>query len=133
MTNGETRKLLGIFAHPDDESFGPGGTLAKYAREGVEVHVCTVTDGAAGSSAPDVRVPDGETLAQLRLRELECACKELGAHLHILGYRDSGMEGSPDNRHPASLYQADLDTVAEDVVRIMRGLHVSLYCYYCDA
>ena len=43
------RSLLGIFAHPDDETFGPGGTLAKYAREGVDVHVAIATDGAAGS------------------------------------------------------------------------------------
>ncbi len=115
---GETRRLLGIFAHPSDESFVPGGTLAKYAREGVEVHVCTVTDGAAGT--PEGDLENGETLAQVRLRELECACRELGAQLHILGYRDSGMEGTPDNKHPASLYQADLDAVAEDLVRVMR-------------
>ncbi|MCA9987039.1 MAG: PIG-L family deacetylase [Anaerolineales bacterium] len=44
-----SRKLLAFLAHPDDESFGSGGTLAKYAREGVEVHIVIATDGAAGS------------------------------------------------------------------------------------
>ncbi|MCB0006579.1 MAG: PIG-L family deacetylase, partial [Anaerolineales bacterium] len=44
-----SRKLLAFLAHPDDESFGSGGTLAKYAREGVDVHIVIATDGAAGS------------------------------------------------------------------------------------
>ncbi|MCB0024964.1 MAG: PIG-L family deacetylase, partial [Caldilinea sp.] len=44
----QQRTLLGVFAHPDDESFGPGGTLARYAREGVDVHVIIATDGIAG-------------------------------------------------------------------------------------
>jgi LmbE family N-acetylglucosaminyl deacetylase len=43
------RVLLGVFAHPDDESFGPGATLAHYARRGVDVHVIIATDGIAGS------------------------------------------------------------------------------------
>ncbi len=117
------RRLLAIFAHPDDESFGPGGTLAKYAREGVEVHVCTVTDGAAGSYDPALLeaagVPD---LASLRRRELECACQVLGARLHLLGYRDSGMEGSPDNAHPDSLYKAPLERVVRDLVAVIRRI-----------
>lgn len=114
------RRLLAVFAHPDDESFGPGGTLAKYAREGVEVHVCIVTDGATGSVVPDAVSPDAaDSLADLRLQELTCACQVLGVHLHTLGYRDSGMEGSPDNKHPASLYQADSNDVVRDVVRVI--------------
>ena len=43
--------FLTILAHPDDESFGIGGTLAKYAAEGVDVHICIATDGVAGSVA----------------------------------------------------------------------------------
>jgi LmbE family N-acetylglucosaminyl deacetylase len=115
-----SRTLLGVFAHPDDESFGPGGTLAKYAREGVDVHVCIVTDGASGSTVPDAAAP-GElsSLAELRQHELACACDVLGVHLHTLNYRDSGMEGSADNRHPRSLYQADLHTVACQLVSLL--------------
>ncbi len=113
-------RLLGIFAHPDDESFGPGATLAKYARDGVEVHVCTVTDGAAGWSSPHTELPNGaSSLVELRLRELQCACRVLGTRLHTLHYRDSGMEGSPDNAHPESLYQADLEMVANDLRRVI--------------
>lgn len=114
-------RLLAILAHPDDESFGPGGTLAKYAHQGVEVHVCTVTDGAAGSYGGNTAV-EGErgSLARLRRQELACACEILGVELHTLDYRDSGMEGMPDNQHPDSLYQADLEDVARDLTRVMR-------------
>jgi len=116
-----TRRLLGIFAHPDDETFGLGGTLAKYAREGVEVHVCILTDGASGSTDPgSVASSEAGSLAEVRRQELVCACEVLGVQLHVLGYRDSGMEGSPDNKHPQSLYQADLDAVALDLVRVIR-------------
>jgi LmbE family N-acetylglucosaminyl deacetylase len=112
-------RLLAVFAHPDDESFGPGGTLAAYARRGVEVHVCTVTDGAAG--AYDGNPLDGEMppMAHLRREELECAIEVLGVQLHTLDHRDSGMEGSPDNQHPDSLYQADLDDVACRLMRVI--------------
>lgn len=113
-------RLLAIMAHPDDESFGIGGTLARYARQGVDVHVCTVTDGAAGTH--DVEMTSGgigPSLKQLRQHELACACRLLGARVHALDYRDSGMAGAADNQHPDSLYQADLEMVAHDIVRII--------------
>jgi len=114
-------RLLAVFAHPDDESFGPGGTLAKYAREGVDVHVCIMTDGASGSYDPDVvQGEEAAKLAAIRRHELECAAAVLGVHLHTFHYRDSGMEGAADNRHPESLYQADLDDVARDVASVIR-------------
>ncbi len=50
------RTLLGVFAHPDDESFGPGGTLARYAAEGAAVHVIIATDGIAGSIGESTRL-----------------------------------------------------------------------------
>jgi LmbE family N-acetylglucosaminyl deacetylase len=113
-------RLLAILAHPDDESFGLGGTLARYARQGVEVQVCIVTDGGAGAYDPHA-LQEGQapTLARLRLQELRCACRVLGVHLHTLDYRDSGMEGAPENDHPDSLYQADLDDVARDLARVI--------------
>ena len=58
--------LLGVFAHPDDESFGPGGTLARYARQGVAVHVIIATDGIAGTVDNDGRLRDHDSLAQVR-------------------------------------------------------------------
>ena len=81
--------------------------------------MCIVTDGAAGEN--DQEASEGETtsLATVRREELECACQVLGVQLHRLDYRDSGMEGAPDNQHADSLYQADLDEVAHELTRIV--------------
>ena len=48
MTQSDQLRLMTVFAHPDDEAFGVGGTLARYAAEGVAVHVVTATRGEAG-------------------------------------------------------------------------------------
>ncbi|MGB0385451.1 MAG: PIG-L family deacetylase [Ardenticatenaceae bacterium] len=117
----ENLTLLGIFAHPDDESFGPGGMLAKYAAEGVEVHVCIATDGAAGSYEPGL-LEGYKNIAERRADELKNAVAILGVRLHKLPYRDSGMEGSLDNNHPDSFYQAPLDEVAGHIVALMRTI-----------
>ncbi|RLC60786.1 MAG: GlcNAc-PI de-N-acetylase [Chloroflexi bacterium] len=117
-----TRTLLAIFAHPDDESFGPGGTLAKYAAEGVAVHLICATRGEAGDSdAPTPR--ECEDLACQREQELRCAASILGlTGVHLLGYRDSGMAGSPANQHPQALTQADPDALVGQVAGLMRRL-----------
>lgn len=49
------KKLLAVFAHPDDEAFGPGGTIAKYASEGTEVHILCATRGESGKWHEDSR------------------------------------------------------------------------------
>lgn len=117
MSGGRT--LLTVMAHPDDESFGMGGTLAKYAREGVEVHVVIATDGAAGSMAEGFEVAR-EQLAAVRAQELEAAVKILGGHLHLLGYRDSGMAGSPANDHPDAFINSDDEDAIRKIVRLLR-------------
>ncbi len=114
-------RLLAVFAHPDDESFGPGGTLARYAREGVEVHICIATDGAVGSADPKL-LEGYASLAERRTEELTAAVAVLGGVLHRLPYRDSGMQGSTDNQHPDCLVQARLDDVAEHLVRLIRTI-----------
>jgi len=80
--------LMAIYAHPDDEAFGAGGTLTKYAREGVEVHLVTATLGEAGRIAnPALKVDC--PLGAWRERELRCACENYGiTALHLLGYMD---------------------------------------------
>jgi LmbE family N-acetylglucosaminyl deacetylase len=116
----KTRKILSVLAHPDDESFGMGGTLAKYAQQGVEIHLICATRGEAGEVDPHYM--DGfESIADRRVSELLCAAEHLGlAKVHFLDYRDSGMEGSEDNQHPEALINAPLEQVAGEVVAYIR-------------
>jgi len=71
-------KLLCIFAHPDDESMGMGGTLAKYAAEGVETYYVCASRGERGWFGPEEQNPGLKRLGQIRTQELENAVKELG-------------------------------------------------------
>lgn len=115
----EKRVLLAVLAHPDDESFGPGGTLARYAAEGAAVHVAIATDGAAGSVVSEFE-GERERLAEVRRQELEEAVDVLGASLHTFGYRDSGYIGDPANEHPDSFINVDRDEATGRVVALMR-------------
>jgi LmbE family N-acetylglucosaminyl deacetylase len=116
------QRLLVAFAHPDDESFGPAGTIIHYARQGVDVHLACATRGEAGDVDPE-RLAGYGSVAELRTEELLCAAGHLGlAAVHFLGYRDSGMEGAPENQHPASLVQAPLEEVAAKIARLMRQI-----------
>ena len=117
------RVLLGVFAHPDDESFGPGGTLAHYAQQGVAVHVIIATDGIAGSVDDHGRLRDHSSLAQVRSAELARAAVHLGlASIWSLPYRDSGMRGTSDNQHPDALIQQPVEQVAQEVLFYVRRL-----------
>src|SRR5918911_4148563 len=113
------RTLVAVHAHPDDECLGTGGILARYAAEGVRTVLVTCTDGAVGEiSDPALATPDN--LAEVRSRELDEAVRILNVSRSVrLGYRDSGMAGTPDNNHPASLAQADLSTVIERVKQLI--------------
>ncbi len=92
-------RLLAVLAHPDDESLGTGGTLARYAREGVEVHVVTATRGDRGryrGEKDGPNHPGPEALARLREGELRAATQVLGVRsLEILGYGDGVLDEAP--------------------------------------
>jgi len=114
------RRLLACLAHPDDESFGPGGTLALYAQRGVDVHLICATRGDVGTVDPEY-MKGFHDVAELRLAELDCAVQALGIHqLHQLGYRDSGMPGTADNQHKNALVAAPLQEVVGKIVGIIR-------------
>ena len=114
--------ILAVLAHPDDESFGMGGTLALYAARGVDVHLVCATRGEVGEVAPEL-LKGFHSIAELRESELRCAAGFLGLKgVHFLDYRDSGMPGSPDNTHPQALAAQPLDEVAAKVVRYIRDL-----------
>lgn len=113
--------LMAVFAHPDDESFGTGGTLARYGADPeVRVVLVCATRGEAGEiSDPALATPD--RLGVVREGELRCACQTLGIdELHLLGYRDSGMAGSPENSRPGALAVADSGEVVAQIVAHIR-------------
>lgn len=119
----EQRSLMIVHAHPDDECLSTGGTLARYAAEGVHVALVIATGGEEGEIvAPELDTPENKArLREIRDGELDCACGQLGvAHLERLGYRDSGMVGTPPNENPASFHQADPEEALGRLVALVR-------------
>ncbi len=122
--------MMAVHAHPDDECITTGGVLCKYSDEGVETVVVTCTGGEAGEIAhPSLATP--ETLAAVRTRELAEALRILGVRHHrTLGYRDSGMMSTPDNRHPDAFWRADLDEATGKLVALVRELRPQVIIAY---
>jgi N-acetylglucosamine malate deacetylase 2 len=85
-------RLLAVFAHPDDETFRPGGTLALLAQQGARVEVLTFTHGEAGSCGdPPLCAP--AKLSVMRERELRSACAALGIQPpRLLNYADGHLQ-----------------------------------------
>jgi N-acetyl-1-D-myo-inositol-2-amino-2-deoxy-alpha-D-glucopyranoside deacetylase len=115
--------LMSIHAHPDDESIGTGGTMARAVRDGRRVVVVTCTRGEMGEIVvPEMDTPNNHRrLAELRAAELEAAMAQLGiTEWENLGYRDSDMMGRAGNADARSFWQADLDDAARRLVWLIR-------------
>lgn len=96
-----------VLAHPDDETFGPGGTIAKYALAGVRVSVVIATSGQAGRAGGLASTQ--EELGRIREDEARAAAKFLGvAAIHFFGYMDGKLD------------EADGEEVLERVVQLIR-------------
>jgi len=127
--------VLFVHAHPDDESMGTGGTIARLVAESVRVDLVTCTDGAEGE-IHDPTLDHQEArprLAKIRAAELACSVAALGdgaIHQHLLGYRDSGMIGTDANGHPASFWQSDTDEAARRLTEIVRVARPSVIVSY---
>ncbi len=116
----QQQKLIFFGAHPDDESFGIGGTLAKYAARGVNVVYACATRGEVGTIDPEY-LGRFATIGDLRWAELAKAAEVLQlADVIHLGYRDSGMPGQPENCHPQALTAAPIEEVTARVVKVIR-------------
>jgi LmbE family N-acetylglucosaminyl deacetylase len=88
-------RLLAILAHPDDESLGFGGTLAKYAAEGIETYLVTATRGESGRFGLLAR-GDPVEVGRVREAELRAAAAELGIReVSVLGYPDGAVDRVP--------------------------------------
>lgn len=117
-----TKRVLAVLAHPDDESFGLGGTLALYAQRGYETYYVCATRGEAGSADPEFLEGFKDT-AEMRTDELNRAAKILGLkEVHFLGYRDSGMPGMEANQHPDAQINHPIEEVAGRVVKHIRTI-----------
>ncbi len=114
-----TKRLLGVFAHPDDEGMMAGAFL-HYHDLGVETGLIEATRGEVGEIAdPSLATP--ETLGQVREQEMRDAASILRIdHLWFLGYRDSGMAGTPENKDPRAFAQARSAEVIGKLVQIIR-------------
>ncbi|MFC2039135.1 PIG-L family deacetylase [Chloroflexota bacterium] len=120
------KTLVYFGAHPDDESFGIGSTLAQYAANGFKVYYVCSTGGELGTVAPR-HLDNFDTIADLRVDELTRASQVLGlTDFYYLGYRDSGMRGSEDNKHPDSMAMAPVDEVAGRIVKIIREIEADV-------
>ena len=101
-------RLLGVFAHPDDETFCIGGTLARYIAEGAEAMVVSFTRGEAGQIR-DAKAATRRTIGKVRAQELQNACAALGVqHVHCYDFGDGKLQ------------ELDQDQLIEPIVRLIR-------------
>lgn len=141
---GNPLRLLMVHAHPDDETTTTGATAARYAAEGVEVHLVTCTRGERGEIVDDaVRAaisdddPEvtAERLGAHRVGELAGAGRRLGlaGRRFLAGtgrWWDSGMEGSPEGAHPKAFAGGDLAQQADQLVEVLRELRPQVVVTY---
>lgn len=114
------KTIVAFFAHPDDEVFGTGATLAHYAANGVRVVLVCATRGEAGEIA-DASLATPETLPQVREAELRCSAATLGvSEVILLDYRDSGMAGTPENEDPRAFINAPVETVVAQLTAVLK-------------
>lgn len=110
--------------------------MARYASEGVRVVLVCATGGEEGEILnPRMDRPGiTERMAEIRRAELETACDLLGvARIYHLGYRDSGMAGSPANDHPESFWTADPEDAVGKMVEIIRAERPEVVLSYGEA
>jgi mycothiol S-conjugate amidase len=127
--------LMFIHAHPDDESSKGAGTIARYHHEGVRTVLVTCTGGEAGDilnpamDRPEIRAD----LPAVRRRELARAAEVIGYdEVVLLGYRDSGMPDTEDNKHPQAFANADFDEVVGQLVEVIRRERPQVIITYAD-
>ena len=124
--------IVSFHAHPDDESIGSAGTLARAAAAGHRVVLVFATRGELGEPVPGVLAP-GESLAVRRSAECYVSAAAIGAkRVEFLGYTDSGMMGEPSNEAPYCFWQADVEHAARRLAVILDEEEPDLLTTYDD-
>ncbi len=127
--------LMTVHAHPDDETIGTGGVMARYAAEGARVVCVTCTGGEHGEIVvPDLDTPENHArLGEIRAVELRQALARLGnVESRKLGYVDSGMMGTPENDAAESFWQADFEAAVDRLVAVVRDVRPQVMVSYND-
>ena len=125
--------LLAVHAHPDDESISTGGILSKYSAKGIRTVLAYGTSGEAGDilNPEFVAAKPGLDIKEIRAIELAAAVGVLRVEaVYFLGYRDSGMAGSPENNHPQAFAQADIQEATARLVEIIRRVRPQVIVTY---
>ena len=141
----DSRSILTVHAHPDDEASKGASTLAKYHAQGVHTVLVCCTGGEEGDlQNPTLReqgkpfhglTPEEERhlVASLRPAELALSAEVIGFdEVVMLGYRDSGMPESEPNSHPESFHQADIDEATGRLVAVIRRTRPQIIITYND-
>jgi len=126
-------RLLAVHAHPDDECVSTGGILAKYSGGKDRTALVYGTRGEAGDILnPDFAPPSpGMAMQEIRALELAKALKVLRVDsVYFLGYRDSGMAGTPDNDRPEAFARADIEEATARLVDIVRSVRPQVMITY---
>lgn len=141
---GNPLRLLMVHAHPDDETTTTGATAARYAAEGVGVHLVTCTRGERGEVIDDALLPSfadldpdaaAIVLGEYRSRELAAACEQLGfTDARFLAgpgrWWDSGMAGTPTAQHRLAFSAGDLGEQADQLAAVIRELRPQVVVTY---
>jgi len=129
------RTIVALHAHPDDESSKGAGTIARYSDEGVRTVLVTATGGEAGdilnpaADSPEARAD----LAAVRRSELLDSAAIIGYDdVVMLGYRDSGMPDTDENRHPLAFVNAPFEDILGRMVAIVRSEQPEVILGYDD-
>ena len=125
--------LLLVHAHPDDEAISTGGAMMKARAHGHRVVLVTATRGEAGEIYNMDEKASRPRLGEIRTEELKAAGEILGVdRIEFLGYRDSGMVDTPDNKDPRSFHQAPLDEAAAKVAVVIRDERPDVVVTYAE-
>lgn len=115
-------RLLAMYAHPDDEAFGAGGSFALLIERGVAITLICATRGEVGEIS-DPALASAENLAAVRESELRAAMRFVGVDdIRFLDYRDSGMAGTAENDDPRAFVRQDEGMVAGRLLAVIREL-----------
>ncbi|MDQ6927411.1 MAG: mycothiol conjugate amidase Mca [Actinomycetota bacterium] len=127
--------LLAVHAHPDDEASKGAATVHRYHAEGVHAVLVCCTGGEAGEILnPAMDRPEvHERLHEVRMEELQRSTEIIGYdEVVMLGYRDSGMPGTPENEDPACFARAELSEAVGRLVEVIRRERPQVIITYAD-